>query len=149
MIIGAIIIAIVVILAALLFIFLASDDNGKTESDGNGGSTTSPVGAFDFTETSTGNYTGGIVSLSDTLPLSDCSIAIIDTSTGASASGGPPLPEYTISTGSDGLTLRYYDTNSNNKVDAGDVWTLTNAYKNDQIKLIHETGKLVATYTIP
>lgn len=150
LIVGAIVIAIVVILAGVLFVVLTSKDDGKTGSDGNGGTvTTVPTGAFDFTETSNGNYTGGIVSLSGEVRLSDCSITIIDTSTGASASQGPPIRSgYPVQAGS-GLKLTFTDTNSNKKVDAGDVWTLTNAQKNDQIKLIHDTGKAIAAYTIP
>jgi hypothetical protein len=150
MIIGAIVIAVVVIMAVVLFVVLTSDDNGNSGSEGNGGGvTTSPTGAFDFTETTTGNYTGGIVSLSDEVRLSDCSWTIIDTSTGASASQGPPIRSGIPLQAGSGLRLTFTDTNSNDKVDAGDVVTLENAEKGDQIKFIHDTGRSIATYTVP
>jgi hypothetical protein len=149
MIVGAIVITIVVIIAAVLFVVFTSEDNGNKGGDGFEGSTTTPTGAFDFTEVNTGEYVGGIVSLSDDLPLSDCSVTIMDTSSGSSASSGPPLSERTISTGRGGLSLTYSDTNDNNKVDAGDVWTMDNAYRGDQMKLIHDTGATIAAYTIP
>jgi hypothetical protein len=149
MIVGAIVITIIVIIAALLFVVLTSEDDEKNGSDGNGSSTTAPTGAFDFTETTTGNYTGGIISLSDAVRLSECSWTIIDVSTGASASQGPPIRSGTPVQAGRGLKLTYSDTNPNNKIDAGDVITLENAAKGDQIKLIHDTGKSIAAYTIP
>jgi hypothetical protein len=111
--------------------------------------TTSPTGAFDFSETSTGNYTGGLVSLSSEVKLEDCSWTIIDVSTGASASQGPPIISGTPVQAGRGLKLTFTDANSNEKVDAGDVITLENAAEGDQIRLIHDTGKSIAAYTIP
>ena len=146
LIIGAIVITIIVIIAALLFVVLTSEDDGKKGSDGNGGSTTAPTGAFEFSETTAGNYTGGIISLSDEVKLSDCSWTIIDID-GSSASQGPPILSGTAIQAGSGLKLTFIDANS--KVDAGDVVTLENAEKGDQIKLIHDTGKSIAAYTIP
>jgi hypothetical protein len=149
MIVGAIVITIIVILAALLFIVFTSEDNGNKGGDGNGGTVrTAPTGAFDFTETTTGSYTGGIISLSDDVKLSDCSWTIVDID-GASASQGPPIISGTPVQAGRGLKLTFTDTNSNNKIDAGDVVTLENAEKGDQIKLIHDTGKSIASYTVP
>jgi flagellin-like protein len=133
-------VAITVVLAAVLYVMVSGMMTG---------STTAPTGAFDFTETSTGNYTGGVISLSDDVKLSDCSWTIIDTSTGASASQGPPILSGTAVQAGTGLKLTFTDTNANSKVDAGDVINLVNADKNDQIKLIHDTGKSIAAYTIP
>jgi hypothetical protein len=150
MMVGAIVITIVVILAAVLFVVLTSEDDGNKGSDGNGGTVrTVPTGAFDFAEGDTGDYAGGLVSLSGDLPLSDCSVTIIDVSTGSSASDGPPLSESTLVAGSVGLNLKYHDVNENDKVDVADLWILTNAYEGDQIYLIHETGKEIANYIIP
>jgi hypothetical protein len=149
MIVGAIVITIVVIIAVLLFVVLTSDDDGNIGNGRMESSTTAPTGAFDFTETTTGNYTGGIISLSDDVRLSECSWAVIDVSTGASASQGPPIMSGRPVQAGSGLKLTFTDTNSNSKVDAGDVVTLENAAKGDQIKLIHDTGKSIAAYTIP
>jgi flagellin-like protein len=132
-------VAITVVLAAVLYVMVSGMMTG---------STTAPTGAFDFTETTTGNYTGGIVSLSDDVKHSDCSWTIVDIN-GASGAQGPPITETPVTTGAGGLILTFSDTNPNSKVDAGDVITLTNAEKGDQIKLIHDTGKSIAVYTVP
>jgi flagellin-like protein len=132
-------VAITVVLAAVLYVMVSGMMTG---------STTAPTGAFDFTETTTGNYTGGIVSLSDDVKLSDCSWTIVDIN-GASGSQGPPITgDGTSVTTGGGLSLTFTDTNTNSKVDAGDVVTLANAEKGDQIKLIHDTGKSIAAYTV-
>jgi hypothetical protein len=110
--------------------------------------TTTPTGALSFTETSVGNYTGGIIALSDELKLSEASITIIDVSDGSAASQGPPLQSGIPFTTSGGLSLTFTDTNANRKMDAGDVWVISNAASGDQIKLVHEDGEMIATYTL-
>jgi hypothetical protein len=42
----------------------------------------------------------------------------------------------------------YTDSNGNLKIDAGDVWTVSNGAVGDVIKLIHKTGKAIAEYTL-
>jgi hypothetical protein len=113
------------------------------------GTTTSPTGAFDFVENSPGNFTGGIISLSDKVKLTESSITIIDVSDGSAASQGPPLQSGIPIITSGGLTLEFTDTNGNNQMDAGDVWTISNGASGDQIKWIYETGNVIAMYTIP
>jgi hypothetical protein len=112
------------------------------------GTTTSPNGAMSFTENTVGNYTGGLISLSDEVKISEASIIIIDVSVGSSASQGPPLQSGVPITTSGGMSLTYTDSNGNLKLDAGDVWTVTNGATGDVIKLIHETGKSIAEYTL-
>jgi flagellin-like protein len=131
-------VAITVVLAAVLYVMVSGMMTG---------STTAPTGAFEFTETTTGNYTGAVISLSDEVKLSDCSWTVVDID-GSSASQGPPIISGDdVNTGA--LALTFTDTNVNSKVDAGDVIVLTGAEKGDQIKLIHDTGKQIALYTVP
>ncbi len=110
--------------------------------------TTTPTAALDFTETSPGNFTGGILALSDEVKLTDASITIIDVSDGSSASQGPPLQSGIPITTLGGLSLKFTDTNGNNKMDAGDVWIINNGEYGDQIKWVHENGKMIAQYTL-
>jgi hypothetical protein len=109
---------------------------------------TSPTGALSFTETSVGNFTGGIISLSDEVKLSEASISIIDVSDGSAASQGPPLQSGVPFSTSGGMTLTFSDTNGNRKMDAGDVWTISGAENGDQVRWIYETGFVIATYTL-
>lgn len=110
--------------------------------------TTTPTAALDFTETSPGNYTGGIVSLSDKVLLSEASITIVDVSDDSAASQGPPLLSGIPITTWGGLSLTFTDTNDNNQMDAGDVWIIKNGESGDQIKWVHESGKIIAHYTL-
>ncbi len=132
-------VAITVVLAAVLYVMVSGMMTG---------STTAPTGALDFTDQGGGNYTGGIVSLSDDVKLTDCSVTIIDASDGSSASQGPPLQSGVPITTAGGLEVKFSDTNPNQQIDAGDVWTIKNGADGDQIKLIHDTGKQIAIYTI-
>jgi flagellin-like protein len=132
-------VAITVVLAAVLYVMV---------SGMMGGTTTAPTGALDFDEKSIGNYTGGIVSLSDEVKLTDASITIIDNTDQTSASQGPPLVSGQALAAPGGMTLKYTDTNANQKIDAGDVWTVTNGEDGDTIKLIHKDGKAIASYTL-
>lgn len=113
------------------------------------GTTTSPTGALDFYDVGDGNYTGGIISLSEEVKLYESSFTIIDISDGSSASQGPPVISGIPITTSGGLSLKYTDVNSNEKMDAGDVWTISNGEEGDQIKWLYETGNVIAMYTIP
>lgn len=109
--------------------------------------TTTPTGALSFTENAPGNYTGGIISLSAQVLLSESSITIIDVSDASSAFQGPLQSGVPIIT-SGGMTLTFTDTNANMKMDAGDVWTITNGESGDNIKWVHENGKAIAMYTL-
>jgi flagellin-like protein len=132
-------VAITVVLAAVLYVMV---------SGMMGGTTTAPTGALDFDEKSIGNYTGGIVSLSDEVKLTDASVTIIDNTDSSSASQGPPLVSGQSLAAGGGMTLKYTDTNANQKIDAGDVWTIIGGESGDEVKLIHKTGKAIATYTL-
>jgi hypothetical protein len=110
--------------------------------------TTTPTAALDFTETSPGNFTGGIVSLSDKVLLSEASFTIVDVSDGSAASQGPPLLSGIPITTSGGLSLTFTDTNDNYQMDAGDVWVIKNGEHGDLIKWVHENGKMIAQYTL-
>jgi flagellin-like protein len=131
-------VAITVVLAAVLYVMVSGMMSGTT---------TAPTGALSFNEHSVGNYTGGIISLSDTVKISDASITIIDVSDSSSASQDP-LVSGTAVTTSGGLSVKYTDTNGNLKIDAGDVWTVSSGASGDIIKLIHKNGKSIAEYTL-
>jgi hypothetical protein len=109
--------------------------------------TTTPVAALSFTEQSPGNYTGSIISLNEEVMLSEVSITIIDVSDGSSASQDPVQSGIPITT-SGGLNLTFTDTNGNSRMDAGDVWVIKNGADGDQIKMVYETGSVIATYTL-
>jgi flagellin-like protein len=132
-------VAITVVLAAVLYVMVSGMMTGTT---------TAPTGALSFTENTVGNYTGGVISLSDTVKVSDASVTIIDISTGNSKSLDPLASGTAITPGAGELSVTYTDSNANLKIDAGDVWTVTNGAAGDIIKLIHKTGKSVAEYTL-
>jgi flagellin-like protein len=132
-------VAITVVLAAVLYVMVSGMMTGTT---------TAPTGAFNFTEPTPGNYTGSVISLSDTVKIADASVTIVDVSDGSSKSQDPLQDGVAFST-SGGLTCKYEDSNSNARIDAGDVWSITGGAKDDQIKLIHETGKGIAEYNLP
>jgi PKD repeat protein len=105
-----------------------------------------PVGAFSFWKSSPGNYTGGIISLSAEVQISDVSLIIIDSSSGFNAVHNPIQSGIPLQVGA-GFRLTYTDTNSNNKLDAGDVWIAQNASDGDIIRLIFiPTGEIIAEY---
>jgi flagellin-like protein len=131
-------VAITVVLAAVLYVMVSGMMTGTT---------TAPTGALSFTENTVGNYTGGVISISDTVKISDASVTIIDVSTSASASQDPLASGTALQAGS-GLTMTYTDSNGNLKIDAGDVWTISQGAAGDVIKLIHTTGKSIAEYTL-
>ena len=131
-------VAITVVLAAVLYVMVSGMMSGTT---------TAPTGALSFTEHEVGNYTGGIISLSDTVKVTDASITIIDVSDSSSnyqdpVNSGVPC----ITTG--GLEVKYTDTNGNLRIDAGDVWTVKQGESGDIIKLIHKNGKAIAEYKL-
>jgi flagellin-like protein len=134
-------VAITVVLAAVLYVMVSGMMTGTT---------TAPTGAFSFTESASnpGNYTGTLISISTETKYTDASLTIIDDSTGNSGSQDPIASETSFNTGSGELTLTYSDTNTNNKLDAGDVWKVANGGSGDQIKLIHKTGKSIAVITL-
>lgn len=131
-------VAITVVLAAVLYVMVSGMMTGTT---------TAPTGAFNFSEPTPGNYTGGVISLSDTVKIADASVTIVDVSDSSSGSQDPLQDGVSFAT-SGGLTLKYEDSNSNLKIDAGDVWTISGGGVNDEIKLIHKTGKAIATYKL-
>jgi PKD repeat protein len=109
---------------------------------------TTPTGALSFTENMPGEYTGGIISLSDQVLISEASLFIIDFSTGLNATQVPIQSGVPVQAGS-GMILTYTDSNGNDKLDAGDVWTISNGEAGDVIKLIFiQTGGSIAEYTL-
>lgn len=109
---------------------------------------TTPTGALSFNEPTPGNYTGGIISLSETVYISEASLFIEDFSTGLNATQVPIQDGVPLQAGS-GMILTYTDSNSNSKLDAGDVWTVQNGGSGDIIKLIFiETGESIAEFTL-
>ena len=137
-------VAITVVLAAVLYVMVSGMMTGTT---------TAPTGAFAFnadTETD-GKYIGTLVSLSSDVKLSDASITILDASNGGSAAQGPPVVSGSViqvTSPSTGMNLTYTDTNGNSKLDAGDVWVIQGGAVNDEVRLIHKTGKAIATYKV-
>jgi PKD repeat protein len=109
---------------------------------------TAPTGALSFSENTPGNYTGGVISLSDTVYVFEASIYINDTSTGINATQIPIQSGIWLQAGS-GLRIKYTDSNANSKIDAGDVWVVENGGSGDIIKLIYvPTGTSIAEYTL-
>jgi flagellin-like protein len=131
-------VAITVVLAAVLYVMVSGMMTGTT---------TAPTGALSFTENTPGNYTGGVISISSETKVVDASVTIIDVSTSASASDDPLESTAVVQAGT-GMRLVYTDSNGNLKIDAGDVWTVSNGAAGDVIKLIHKTGKAIAEYTL-
>jgi hypothetical protein len=111
-----------------------------------------PSASLDFTETSPGNYTGGIVSSSSEIYLNEIEIEIYDSSSGYSGTDDGDLTDdrhEEVDVWYGNLDLEFTDTNDNNKLDAGDVFTLTNAESGDEIT-IYDTYSYdeIASYTI-
>ena len=132
-------VAITVVLAAVLYVMVS----GMMST-----TSTTPTGAMDFTEsqTTTGLYNGGFVSLSKTVKIADASVTITDDSTGASASQDPLNPTVMLTAGS-GLNLTYYDNNGDEKLDGSDTIRCFNAAVGDQIRFVYRpTGGVVAQY---
>jgi hypothetical protein len=110
-----------------------------------------PRGALYFTEDPSviGNWSGGVMGLSDEVKLADCQITILDSSTNTAASQGPPIiSEQPISTGSEGLTLNFSDINSDSNIDEGDVWRISNGEAGDEVRWIYKNGNMIASYTL-
>jgi hypothetical protein len=111
-----------------------------------------PSASMDFTETSPGNFTGGIVSSSAEIYLDEIEIEIYDFSSDSYGTDDGDLtddrPEE-VEVWYGNLALEYTDANDNNKLDAGDVFTLTNAESGDEIT-IYDTYNYdeIASYTI-
>lgn len=109
-----------------------------------------PTGSFSFSESAhtPGVYNGYLASISDEVLISEASVTIIDDSTQQSASQDPLLDGSPLQVGG-GLKLNYTDSNSNDKLDSGDVWEVENAGSGDQIRLIYRpTGELIASYIL-
>jgi hypothetical protein len=111
-----------------------------------------PSAAMDFTETSPGNYTGGVVSTSSVIYLNEIEIEIEDYSSGYYGTDDGDLtdndPEE-VDVWYGDLFLEFSDVNDNDKLDAGDVFTLTNAEPGDEIT-IYDTNSYeeIVVYTI-
>ena len=98
--------------------------------------TTSPTGAMSFTEFSPGNYTGGIISLSDILNLDEVSLLVIDDSQGGFAQINP-LEDDRTSQVPNGVGCTFNDANNNDRLDAADIITIFNGAPGDTIRLFH------------
>jgi PKD repeat protein len=108
-----------------------------------------PTGAMDFTETSSGNYTGGIISLSRSVFILRVNMTITDDSLGQSASQDPIDSGVTLQVPG-GVNCSYTDTNLNGKIDAGDVITISGGAQDDMFRLIYiPTGETITTFVIP
>jgi hypothetical protein len=107
---------------------------------------------MDFTETSPGNYTGGIVSASAEIYLNEIEINIFDSSSGYSGTDDGDLTDDSpeeVDVWYGDLALEFTDANDNNKLDAGDVFTLTNAESGDEITIYDSYSyDEIALYTI-
>jgi hypothetical protein len=111
-----------------------------------------PTAALSFTEMSPGNYTGSIVSSSADIYLSDIEIEIYDDSTGWTGDDDGDLtdgnPEE-IDVWYGDLYLEYTDVNDNDKLDATDIITLTDADPGDRVTIRdYDTWDTIASYTI-
>jgi hypothetical protein len=136
-----VVILVVVVPIILALVFLSSTPMMT-------GTDTSPVGALHFTESSPGFYAGGIVSLSDRVDVDDASLLIIDDSLGQSATLDP-LGDHGTAQVNSGISCTFTDTNSNGRLDAGDVFSIENGATGDVIRLIHRpTDRLIAEYTL-
>ncbi len=113
-----------------------------------------PTAALDFTESplSSGNFTGGIVSASDVIYLSDIKIEIYDSSTSWTGEDDGDLtdndPEE-IDVWFGNLYCEFTDVNDNDKLDAADIIQLFNAESGDRIEIQDLSSEdTIASYTI-
>jgi hypothetical protein len=107
---------------------------------------------LEFTETSPGNYTGGITSDSDIMPLKDLGIEIYDSSSSSHGYDDGDLtdedPEE-IEVWSGNLVLEFRDINNDKMLDPQDTITLTHAGSGDKITLEDdELWETIFEYTI-
>jgi hypothetical protein len=112
-----------------------------------------PTAAMDFTETTPGNYTGGIVSASGTIFLNDIKIEIYDDGTSWTGNDDGDLtdgdPEE-IEVRYGNLRLECSDVNNNDILDAADVIKLYDAESGDRITIRDaDTWDTIGSYTIP
>jgi PKD repeat protein len=108
-----------------------------------------PYGAMDFTETTPGNFTGSIISLSKSTLILRVNMTIIDDSLGQSASQEPIDPGVTLQVPG-GINSTYSDNNLNGKIDAGDDITISGTAKDDILRFVYiPTGGTIATFIVP
>jgi hypothetical protein len=111
-----------------------------------------PTAALDFTETSSGVYTGGLISSTSDIYLNDINIEIEDSSSGSYGYDDGDLtddnPEE-VEDWYENLLLEFTDVNDNDKLDAGDIFTLTNAEPGDIITIYDsDSYEEIVSYTI-
>jgi FlaG/FlaF family flagellin (archaellin) len=136
------VIVIPIILAAALY-FMAT---GMIESSPE----TAPNGALNLMQSSDveGKYTGGFISLSRHVDITDVSVTITDASTDSSASITLTASGGYVAVGS-GLNLNFVDSYDNDLLDEGDVITINNGESGDSIKFTYEpTGETISMYTL-
>lgn len=137
-----VVILVIVVPIILALVFLTSGPGLMT------GTTTAPTGAMSFTENIPGNYTGGIISLSDHVDVDEVSLLITDVSLFESATLDP-LGDHGTAQVFNGISCTYSDSNQNSGLDAGDVFSIQNGASGDIIRLIHNpTGMAIAEYTL-
>jgi hypothetical protein len=94
-----------------------------------------------FTETTPGNYTGGITSTSDIARLDDIKIEIYDLSETSSGYSDWDLtdddPE-TVETYWGDFKLEFRDVNNDDMLDPGDTFTLSFAESGDEVELVDQ-----------
>lgn len=137
-------VAITVVLVSVLY-FSVSGMISKTK--------TTPVAALDFVESKDveGEYTGGIVSISEKVELPDVGLTLIDGETGEAASISPLVDNGQAEAGAPGeaVQILYKDANSNNQLDTSDVFYITNGTAGDKITITYiPSDSLIDYYVI-
>jgi flagellin-like protein len=137
-------VAITVVLVSVLY-FSVSGMITKTRQ--------TPVTALDFVESDEveGEYTGGIVSISEKVKLPDVSLTLIDSETGEAALISPLVDNGQAEAGAPGeaIHILYNDANDNNQLDTSDVFYITNGTAGDKVTLSYiPTDGLLDYYII-
>ena len=109
---------------------------------------TTPTGAFNFTETSPGNYTGGLISFSESgVDLSNIAMVILHGSMSNKDTVEKLYNHATVEV-EGGLRCTFEDVNSNNQLDINDRFYVWKAGPEDILKLVYiGTGGVMAQYT--
>jgi hypothetical protein len=107
-----------------------------------------PIGEMAFVENTVGNYTGGLISLSDRLNLNEVSLLIIDESMGGFGQLNP-LEHGGTAQVPNGIRCTFNDANHNDRLDVGDVFTIEDGAPGDTIRLfLRPSEDLVAEFVL-
>jgi flagellin-like protein len=137
-------VAITVVLVSVLY-FSVSGMISKTRQ--------TPITAMDFVESDEveGEYTGGIVSISEKVELPDVGLTLVDAETSDAATIFPLVDNGQVEAGAPGekINILYQDANSNNQLDTSDVFYITNGTEGDRVTLTYiPTDGLLDYYII-